>query len=125
MLHFGSDRSLFYQLLPPANVNRFTIGRKTERVCCNPALWQRRSKLHLDHTPKWVAVISALKSGRHVGIVPERAVSAQLVSGQLVRVGRIEIPVRYWMFALRERNIDQFASQLARAAAKSPESSLA
>jgi DNA-binding transcriptional LysR family regulator len=41
-----------------------------------------------------VAVISALKSGRHVGIVPERAVSAQLVSGQLVRAGRIEIPVR-------------------------------
>jgi DNA-binding transcriptional LysR family regulator len=72
-----------------------------------------------------MAVISALKSGRHVGIVPERAVSAQLVSGQLVRVGRIEIPVRYWMFALRERDIDQFASQLARAAAKSPESSLA
>jgi hypothetical protein len=33
-----------------------------------------------------------------------------------VRIGRIEIPIRYWMFALRERDVDQLAAHLARAA---------
>ena len=34
----------------------------------------------------------------------------------LVRTGLIEIPVRYWMFALRERDIDLLAAYVARVA---------
>lgn len=63
-----------------------------------------------------MAVISALQGGRHIGLVPERAVTPLLASGTLVRIGLIEIPVRYWMFALRERDIDPLAAHVARAA---------
>lgn len=63
-----------------------------------------------------MAVISALLGGRYIGIVPERAVNPLLKSGTLVRIGSIEIPVRYWMFALRERDIDPLVAQVARAA---------
>jgi DNA-binding transcriptional LysR family regulator len=63
-----------------------------------------------------MAVISALQSGRYIGLVPERAARAVLKSGTLARVGAIEIPVRYWMFALREREIETFASQVAKVA---------
>jgi DNA-binding transcriptional LysR family regulator len=62
-----------------------------------------------------MAVISVLQGGRHIGLVPERAVSPLLASGMLVRIGLLEIPIRYWMFALRERDIDLLAAQVARA----------
>jgi DNA-binding transcriptional LysR family regulator len=64
-----------------------------------------------------MAVISALRGGRHIGFVPERAASPLLVSGMLARIGLVEIPVRYWMFALRERDIDLLAAYVARVAA--------
>jgi|SRR5882672_524948 len=64
-----------------------------------------------------MAVISALKGARHIGLVPARAVSPLLASGTLVRIGLVEIPVHYWMFALRERDIDPLAAQVARSAA--------
>jgi DNA-binding transcriptional LysR family regulator len=64
-----------------------------------------------------MAVISALRGGRHIGLIPERAASPLLASGMLVRIGPIEIPVRYWMFALRERDIDLLAAYVARVAA--------
>lgn len=63
-----------------------------------------------------MAVVSVLQGGHHVGFVPERAVAPLLSSGALKRVGLLEIPVRYWMFALRERDIDLLAAQVARAA---------
>jgi DNA-binding transcriptional LysR family regulator len=63
-----------------------------------------------------MAVISALLGQRYIGIVPERAVSPLLASGMLARIGLLEIPVHYWMFALRERDIDPLASHVARAA---------
>lgn len=63
-----------------------------------------------------MAVISALQGGRYIGFVPERAVSPLLVSGKLTSIGLVEIPVRYWMFALRERDIDPLATEVARAA---------
>jgi DNA-binding transcriptional LysR family regulator len=63
-----------------------------------------------------MAVISALQAGRHPGFLPERAARALLASGTLVRIGAIEIPVRYWMFALREREIEPFATEIAQAA---------
>ncbi|WP_431206397.1 LysR family transcriptional regulator [Bradyrhizobium betae] len=66
------------------------------------------------------AVTSALKAGRHLGFVPERAVGAQIASGELVRIGTPEIAVRYWMFALREREIGPLAARLARAASAAP-----
>jgi DNA-binding transcriptional LysR family regulator len=62
------------------------------------------------------AVISALKGGRYLGLVPERAASPLLATGTLARIGLIDIPVRYWMFSLRERDIDPLVTQVARAA---------
>lgn len=62
-----------------------------------------------------MAVISALQSGKYIGFVPERAARALLASAALTRIGSIEIPVRYWMFALREREIEPFASRIAKA----------
>jgi DNA-binding transcriptional LysR family regulator len=62
-----------------------------------------------------MAVISAVQGGRYIGLVPERAVSPLLASGMLVRIGLVEIPLRYWMFALRERDIDPLAAQVMRA----------
>jgi DNA-binding transcriptional LysR family regulator len=63
-----------------------------------------------------MAVISALQGGRYIGFVPERAVSPLLASGKLVCIGLVEIPLRYWMFALRERDIDPLATEVAQAA---------
>jgi hypothetical protein len=64
-----------------------------------------------------MAVISALQGGRYIGLVPERAVSPLSASGMLVRIGLLDIPLRYWMFSLRERDIDPLAAQVARSAA--------
>jgi DNA-binding transcriptional LysR family regulator len=63
-----------------------------------------------------MAVVSALQGQRYIGVVPERAVRPLLASGMLVRIGLLEIPVHYWMFALRERDIDPLAAHVARAA---------
>ncbi|GGC81269.1 LysR family transcriptional regulator [Chelatococcus reniformis] len=63
-----------------------------------------------------MAVLTALRSGRFIGLVPERAAATALASATLSRVGRLEVPLRYWMFALREREIEPFASLVARAA---------
>jgi DNA-binding transcriptional LysR family regulator len=63
-----------------------------------------------------MAVISALRGGRYIGLVPERAASPLLASAILVRIGLVEIPLRYWMFALRERDIDLLATHVARIA---------
>ena len=63
-----------------------------------------------------LSVISALQGGRHLGLVPERAVGPLLAIGTLVKIDRFEIPLRYWMFALRERDIDPLAARVARAA---------
>jgi len=62
------------------------------------------------------AVAAALEAGRCAGFVAERAVRHALATGALVRIGRIEIPLRYWMFSLREREIEAFASLVAKAA---------
>ncbi|CCD90772.1 putative HTH-type transcriptional regulator cbbR (RuBisCO operon transcriptional regulator) [Bradyrhizobium sp. ORS 375] len=56
------------------------------------------------------AVISALLGGRHIGFVSDRAAQPWISSGRLVRIGTLEIPVRYWLFGLREHNIDRFVS---------------
>jgi DNA-binding transcriptional LysR family regulator len=71
-----------------------------------------------------MAVISALRGGRYLGFAPERAAGPPMASGMLVRIGRVEIPVRYWMFALRERDIDLLAAYVARAAASGRSTSL-
>jgi DNA-binding transcriptional LysR family regulator len=63
-----------------------------------------------------VAVISALRGGRYIGFVPERAATASLASGAIRRVGQLEIPVPYWSFALRERQLEPFAEEIAKAA---------
>jgi DNA-binding transcriptional LysR family regulator len=63
-----------------------------------------------------MAVASALQGGHHIGFVPERAVASLLSCGTLNRIGRIEVPIRYWMFAPREGDIDRLAAKVARAA---------
>jgi DNA-binding transcriptional LysR family regulator len=68
-----------------------------------------------------MAVISALRGGRYIGLVPERAAGPLLASGILMRIGHVEIPVRYWMFALRERDIDLLATHVARVASPASE----
>jgi DNA-binding transcriptional LysR family regulator len=62
------------------------------------------------------AVISALRGGRYLGFVPARAASPELAAGTLARCGLFDVPVRYWMFGLRERDIDPLLTQVARAA---------
>jgi DNA-binding transcriptional LysR family regulator len=63
-----------------------------------------------------MAVFSALQSGRYIGFVPEKAASAMLAAQELSRIGSIEVSVRYWMFALRERELEPLASRVAKAA---------
>jgi DNA-binding transcriptional LysR family regulator len=65
-----------------------------------------------------MAVFSALQSGRYIGFVPEKAASAMLASQDLTRIGSIEVSVRYWMFALRERELEPIASRVAKAASQ-------
>ncbi len=62
------------------------------------------------------AVISALQGGHDIGFVSEKAAKSALSSNTLTRIGSIEVPVRYWMFALREHDLEPFASRIARAA---------
>jgi hypothetical protein len=45
--------------------------------------------------------------------VTEKAVSSALTLKTLTRVGDIEIPLKYWMFALREKEIEPLASLVA------------
>ncbi|NPU66218.1 LysR family transcriptional regulator [Bradyrhizobium sp. 83012] len=56
------------------------------------------------------AVISALLGGHYIGFVADRAAQPWLMSGRLVRIGMLEIPVRYWLFGLREHDIDRFVA---------------
>jgi DNA-binding transcriptional LysR family regulator len=73
---------------------------------CHPAL-------RLSST---AAVISALKGDRFAGFVTEKAANSALMLKTLTRVGEIEIPLKYWMFALREKEIEPLASLVARSA---------
>lgn len=56
------------------------------------------------------SVLNALEGGKFVGFVTERAAHNALATKNLIRVGRIEIPLKYWMFALRDREIESLAS---------------
>lgn len=92
--------------LTPGLVAAFASHRVDASRLAHPALKLSSS----------MAVVSALRGGRHLGFVPERAAGPLLASGVLVRVGQFEIPLRYWMFALRERDIDLLVAHAARAA---------
>ena len=59
------------------------------------------------------AVASALEDGRCAGFVAEHVARHSLANGGLVRIGSIEIPIHYWMFSLREREIEAFVSSVA------------
>jgi DNA-binding transcriptional LysR family regulator len=72
-----------------------------------------RGGLRLHST---AAVISVIASGRYAGFVTYGAARAELATGALVRLGQIEIPLRYWMFAPREREIEPLAALIAKAA---------
>jgi len=64
------------------------------------------------------AILTALQSGRWLGFVPRRAASAFLANGSLTALGRIEIPVPYWIFASRDREIEPLAALIANVAFK-------
>ncbi|WP_069094222.1 LysR family transcriptional regulator [Methyloligella halotolerans] len=50
------------------------------------------------------------------GFVTESVARPYLAAGELTRLGRIEIPVPYWAFALRHRDIEGLASLISDAA---------
>lgn len=63
-----------------------------------------------------MAVIALLRAGRHLAIVPERAAAPSIEAGRLERVGTLAIPLPYWMFALRERDMETLVTRVARLA---------
>lgn len=64
------------------------------------------------------AVLSLVESGRYPGLVPQSAARRPLASGDLVKVGRVEIPIPYWLFAPRHRQIEPLGALIAKAAAE-------
>jgi DNA-binding transcriptional LysR family regulator len=64
------------------------------------------------------AVMSLVDSGFYPGFVMRAAVRKSLASGHLVQLGRLEIPVPYWLFAPRHREIEPLAALIAKAAAE-------
>jgi DNA-binding transcriptional LysR family regulator len=70
-------------------------------------------RLRLEST---AAVMSLIGSGRFPGFVTLGAARTALAAGDLVRVGTLEAPIRYWMFAPREREIEPLAALVATAA---------
>lgn len=68
-------------------------------------------KLRLAAT---MAVLSLLRAGRHLAVLPERAASAHLEAGRVARIGSLAIALPYWLFALRERDMDVLAAGIAR-----------
>lgn len=61
------------------------------------------------------AVLSVAESGRFPVFVTFRAARFFLQTGALTVLGRIEIPVKYWMIALRDREIEPLAALIAKA----------
>ncbi|MDQ0349805.1 substrate-binding domain-containing protein [Ancylobacter vacuolatus] len=68
-------------------------------------------KLRLAST---MAVLSLLRAGRHLAVLPERAASAHLEAGRVARIGSLAIALPYRLFALRERDMDALAAGIAR-----------
>lgn len=62
------------------------------------------------------AVLCAIEDGRFLGLVPEKAARSGLASGSLVRIGKMEASFKYWMFSLRDKQIDELAALVAKAA---------
>lgn len=61
-----------------------------------------------------MAVLSLLRAGRHLALLPERVVTAHLEAGRVERIGTLAIALPYWLFALRERDMDTLATEIAR-----------
>ncbi|SCW57693.1 LysR family transcriptional regulator [Ancylobacter rudongensis] len=61
-----------------------------------------------------MAVLSLLGAGRHLAVLPERAARAHLDAGRVERIGSLAIALPYWLFALRERDMDALAAAIAR-----------
>jgi DNA-binding transcriptional LysR family regulator len=64
------------------------------------------------------AVMSLVESGRYPGLVTQSAARKPLASGELVKLGRMEIPIPYWLFAPRHRQIEPLGALIAKAAAE-------
>lgn len=72
-----------------------------------------RTGLRLQST---AAVLSLIESGRYAGFVTYGSARDKLASGTLVEIRPFEIPLRYWMFAPRERDIEPLAALIAKSA---------
>ena len=66
------------------------------------------------------AVLSMALSGRYPVFLPRSVASFALASMGLEQIGRLSLPLTYWMFALREREIEALASLVSKAAQLSP-----
>jgi DNA-binding transcriptional LysR family regulator len=64
------------------------------------------------------AVMSLAESGRYPAFVTRSAARKLLANGDLVKLGRVEIPVPYWLFAPRHREIEPLGALIAKAAAE-------
>lgn len=100
---------------------------------CSPVIWESNTDLEQltlealeQHNidPKQIshprlklnstaAVVSVAESGRYPAFVPYSATHHLFSSGHLVRLGKIQIPVPYWIFALRNREIEPLAALIA------------
>lgn len=72
-------------------------------------------RLRLNST---AAVISLLESGRYAGFVSFGAVRHRLAAGQLVWFKEVDLPIPYWIFSPRHREIEPLAALIARAASQ-------
>jgi DNA-binding transcriptional LysR family regulator len=64
------------------------------------------------------AVMSLVESGRYPALVTQSAARMLLASDELVKLGRMEIPIPYWLFAPRHREIEPLGALIAKAAAE-------
>lgn len=71
-------------------------------------------RLQLNST---AAVITAIESGRYAAFLAQGAARKLLAAGDLVALGHVQIPVPYWLFAPRHREIEPLGALIARAAA--------
>jgi DNA-binding transcriptional LysR family regulator len=62
------------------------------------------------------AVMSIVESGRYPAFVTLSAARRLLASGELVRLGRMEVTVPYWLFAPRQKEVEPLGALIAKAA---------
>jgi hypothetical protein len=62
--------------------------------------------------------MSLLESGRYPALVTRSAARKLLATDEVVNLGQMEIPIPYWLFAPRHREIEPLGALIAKAAAE-------